>query len=278
MLSAPPAQAVTSLGASWIPYLIAGVLLVVLAVMARLRARTGVAVALSEFLLVRGATLLLIAGMVGLLADAAAEGDGLTAVDRPMWSWFIGHRGAVLTAAAKTVTTVGNTAVMGAVAVVVVVALAWRRHRGEAALVAVVAAGAALIVVVTKPIVGRLRPPEEFRLVTETNQSFPSGHAVASMAILGVLAIVLIPRLAGHRWRVTATIAVVVFVALIGLSRLYLGVHWPTDVAGGWLTGFGWLLLCLTVRTLWRTYPALFPTWGRRAAARPDRSVLGSDL
>jgi undecaprenyl-diphosphatase len=88
------------------------------------------------------------------------------------------------------------------------------------------------------------------------------------------LAIVLIPKLSSRRWRITATAAAVVSVALIGLSRLYLGVHWPTDVAGGWLTGFGWLLLCLTVRTLWRTYPALFPT--RRSRTTPDSTVPSS--
>jgi undecaprenyl-diphosphatase len=142
------------------------------------------------------------------------------------------------------------------VAVAAVVALAWRpARRGEAILVAVVAAGAGLLVSIAKPIVGRVRPPEQYRLVTEANQSFPSGHSVASIAIITVIVVVLVSRISSRGRRTTVIVIGAAFVALIGVSRLYLGVHWPTDVAGGWFTGLGWLLLCLTIRRVWRTYP-----------------------
>ena len=211
-----------------------------------------------EFVLVRGVILVLLATGIGLLADAAAEGDGLTAIDRPVWAWLINHRTATPIAVAKIITAVGSTVAMGVVAVVAVLLLAIRpATRGEAVLVAAVTAGGGLIVSVAKPIVGRVRPPEEFRLVTETNQSFPSGHAVASIAVLGVLAVVLTSRVSTRSWRAVIRVALAVFVALIGISRLYLGVHWPTDIAGGWIAGLAWLLLCLTIRTIWRTYPVL---------------------
>jgi undecaprenyl-diphosphatase len=119
-------------------------------------------------------------------------------------------------------------------------------------LVAVVAAGAGLLVRFGKATVGRERPPVEYRLVTETNESFPSGHALASAAILGVVLVVLLPFITSTGARVAVVAGVGLFVLAIGLSRLYLGVHWATDVIGGWVTGFAWLALCLTVRQVWR--------------------------
>jgi undecaprenyl-diphosphatase len=133
-----------------------------------------------------------------------------------------------------------------------VIFLLVRRRRGDAALVAVVAAGAGLLVRFGKATVGRERPPAEFRLVTELNESFPSGHALASAAILGVVLIVFLPSVKSAGARIAICVCVALFVAAIGLSRLYLGVHWATDVIGGWVTGLAWLALCLTVRQLWR--------------------------
>ena len=69
-------------------------------------------------------------------------------------------------------------------------------------------------------------------------------------AIIGALAVLFVPFI-GRRWlRYVAVVTAAAFVGVIGLSRLYLGVHWSTDVLGGWLSGGGWLLLCLTVRQL----------------------------
>ncbi|GAA2013090.1 phosphatase PAP2 family protein [Nakamurella flavida] len=254
---APATPADAAIGVTWMPYLLVGVALLVVGAVARLRAR-GADRGLREFLVVRGSTLLLIALLIGWLADAAAEGDGLTAVDRPVWSWFVTHRTGLTTVLAKVATEVGSTGVMAVLAALAAVWL-WLRagRRGDAVLVAVVTAGAGLLVTVSKPIVGRVRPPEGFRLVTETNQSFPSGHALASVAVLGVLAIVFLPRLSSAGRRAAGWALVAAAVLAIGASRLYLGVHWPTDVAGGWLTGAGWLLACLTVRTLGRRHPVL---------------------
>lgn len=274
---APVTPAGASVGFSWVPYLVAGVALIAVAALVGLRSRRREA-ALREFLWGRGAQLLLIGLLVWWLADAASEGDGLTAVDRPVWSWLVDHRNGVVTAVAKVVTEVGSTVAMGVLAVIAVGWLVVRERRcGDAALVAVVTAGAGVLVSVSKPIVGRVRPPVEFRLVAEANQSFPSGHALASMAVLGVLAVVFLPPVSSSGARIGARVAVGGFVLAIGASRLYLGVHWPTDVLGGWLTGAGWLLTCLTVRTLLRRYPDALHRWvpgrtpGSRAAPTDPR-------
>ena len=201
-------------------------------------------------LLVRGGLPLLLLGGVDLvLADAASEGDGVTSYDRPVWQWFIDHRSGPLTAFFKTLTTVGSTVGMAVLAVIAVVILVVRRRWADGALVAAVGAGTSLIIVVVKHIVGRTRPPIDQRLVTEVNQSFPSGHALASAAVLGVVVVAFWPRL-DRPWRVPAATVAALLALLIGISRLYLGVHWATDVLGGWITGSFWLLLCVTVRTL----------------------------
>ncbi len=248
--------AVGTYGVVWLPYAVVGLALIALAITAAIRTRNQESSPLVEFLLIRGTALLLIATLVGLLADAASEGDGVTSIDKPIWSWFIEHRSAGLTPLMIAISTVGDTAVMGLIALAVAGALVFRpAYRGRGILVAVVAAGAGLLVIVTKAVVGRVRPPMEYRLVTETNQSFPSGHALASSAIVGVVAVVLVPLIALRGWRLVAITGAFLFVLLIGLSRLYLAVHWSTDVFGGWLIGLGWLLLCLTARELHRSYP-----------------------
>lgn len=215
--------------------------------------------------IVRGGILLVAAWAILVLADAASESDGVTALDRPVWSWLVDHRSAGWTTVMRAVTEIGGTGVLAGLALVVAAVLAWRRpdRRGDALLIAVVVAGVGALVTVSKPIVGRVRPPLAQRLVEETNQSFPSGHATASVAVLGVLVLILLPHLY-RRWaRLLVIVGAVLVVALIGLSRLYLGVHWATDVVGGWLTGATWLYGCLSVRTVLRKRPAVsrLPRW-----------------
>jgi membrane-associated phospholipid phosphatase len=238
------------LGLAWLPYAIATLGLVVLALLSsRLPTTSGT---LRGWLLIRAGVFAAIAVMSVLLADAATESDGLTVADQPIWTWLVHHRIGFLTPALIGITEVGSTVAMAALAAAVVVGLALRvDRRGDAIFVVVVAIGAGAAVAVLKPLIGRLRPPAAFRVVSsETSQSFPSGHALASASILGVLAVVSLPQINHRRKRAAVVVASVLLVALIGFSRMYLGVHWPTDVLGGWLIGAGWLILCLTVRGL----------------------------
>jgi undecaprenyl-diphosphatase len=264
----------TSLGYAWMPYAIGGVALLILGLVARIRARRGTGRSLTEMLVIRGTALLAIGVLAALLADAAAEGDGLTAADRPIWTWLVAHRTGTLTTIAKVVTTVGSTGAMTALAGVAAIVLFFvLKRRADAILVAAVTAGVGLVVTVAKPIINRVRPPEEYRLVVETNQSFPSGHAVASMAVLGVCLVVFLPLIRAGWTRAVVAVAVAVFVGLVGVSRLYLGVHWPTDIMGGWLTGFGIVLLCVTVKDVLtrRDAKVLLP------AAHPGQVGISTD-
>jgi len=90
--------------------------------------------------------------------------------------------------------------------------------------------------------IARARPSLEPHLVVVKTQSFPSGHATSSMIFYLALAIALT---AGTRWYRTAAAAAVALSLLIGTSRVMLGVHWPSDVIGGWAFGMLWVLLTL---------------------------------
>jgi undecaprenyl-diphosphatase len=90
--------------------------------------------------------------------------------------------------------------------------------------------------------IARLRPEDEVHLVPVSTPSFPSGHAASSMIVYLTLALVLA---SGTRWKWPAVAAALVLSFCIGLSRIMLGVHWPTDVIGGWAFGLLWVLLAL---------------------------------
>ena len=238
-------------GYVWLPYAIAAVVLLGLGAVAAIRWQKG-APRTAELLFTSGALLAVLAAIVLGLADGATEGNGLASIDPPIWQWMIEHRTPALTSVAIFFTNIGSTIAMSIIAVASVGYLLWRHRRADAVLVAVVAAGAGVLVRFGKATVGRDRPPANFRLVVENNESFPSGHALASAAIIGVLLVVFVPSIGRHWVRAGVIAAGLLFVLTIGLSRLYLGVHWATDVLGGWVTGLAWLMLCLTARQVWR--------------------------
>jgi undecaprenyl-diphosphatase len=146
-------------------------------------------------------------------------------------------------------------------AMAVALLLRSRRHV-EAVTVAVAALGAGALVVGFKHLYGRARPPVTDQLVVQTNASLPSGHALGSMVVLGVLAVVGVLHIQRPAIRAGVVGLAVVLIAAIGLSRIYLGVHWITDVLTGWLLGGAWLAVCSTALLLART-PAVI-AWRAR--------------
>ncbi|MFD4430275.1 phosphatase PAP2 family protein [Nocardia sp. NPDC058497] len=172
---------------------------------------------------------------------------GIIRIDPRVLDWTIAHRGEPLTSIARVVTDLGDTLSMTILAALTVVWFAWRRNWPTAVLVAVTSVGAGVLVVVVKRIVGRHRPPELSRLVVEPSLSYPSGHTLGTTVVVGIVALTVIPSLRHATVRVAATVFAVVFPIAVGLSRVYLGVHWFTDVLAGWIFGLFWLVLCVTV-------------------------------
>lgn len=123
-----------------------------------------------------------------------------------------------------------------------------RRQFHAAALLVVSAGGGALLMNLLKDAFSRPRPQIVPHLFTDvTSYSFPSGHAMASATIYLTLA-ALLSRMVEDRRSKAYVIGVALFVAiLVGCSRVYLGVHWPSDVLAGWMVGLGWAVLCWTV-------------------------------
>lgn len=140
------------------------------------------------------------------------------------------------------ITFFGNTVtVMGITGLLGVFLLSKKYYRSYIAGLAVALTGAAASAYVLKEVVGRVRPGGLIPSVVETSYSFPSGHATASIALYGFIAFLLC-RLYPRHYR--ATIAVAVLITLsIGFSRLYLGLHFPSDVVVGYVVGGLWLWL-----------------------------------
>lgn len=149
-----------------------------------------------------------------------------------------------LVALARGVTFVG-TGWVAIPAALIAVALLWRQRGKRAALaaLAVIVAGR-LLVEAQKYAIGRLRPEGEVHLVAVSTPSFPSGHAANSMILCLIVALFFF---GDTPWRRTALAVALLLSFLIGLSRSMLGVHWPTDVIGGWAFGMLWVLAATPV-------------------------------
>ncbi|MFC4125174.1 phosphatase PAP2 family protein [Nocardia rhizosphaerae] len=171
---------------------------------------------------------------------------GIIGLDPRVLDWMLAHRGEPLTSIARIVTDLGDTLSMTILAAVVICWFAARRDLPNALLVAVASVGAGVLVVVVKQLVGRHRPPEVTRLMEEPSLSYPSGHTLGSTVVIGIVALTVIPGLRHRPTRLAATVFAVLFPIAVGMSRIYLGVHWCTDVLAGWIFGVWWLLLCVT--------------------------------
>ena len=192
-----------------------------------------------------GATSLLLvaqAAVVDHVADLGAPG----LADRDVWAWFVDHRAEPVTFVMKGVSVLTDIPQMTVLAIVAAVLL-WRiRRRPEAAVVLAATIGATLLVDGFKRLYDRVRPPAAARLMTENNPALPSGHALGSIVVLGVLAAVVVLATRHTLLRVAVVVTAALGVITIGVSRLYLDVHWLTDVVTGWLLGGAWLAVCVT--------------------------------
>jgi len=124
--------------------------------------------------------------------------------------------------------------------VVLVVALALKKRVREGLFAALALAGSALLNLGTKQLFARERPSLWESIAPEHTFSFPSGHAMGSMTLAWVC-VLLAWR---TRWRWPVVTAVAAFTLLVGLSRVYLGVHFPSDILAGWAAASIWAVAC----------------------------------
>jgi len=169
---------------------------------------------------------------------------------------YSAHRPA-LRAAAVFVTMFGNWQAVIGLSLIAVLWLLWRGERRSALLLISVTFLGRAMVEAQKFGIHRLRPDELEHLVPVKSLSFPSAHAANSMILFLSLATIASPR--EHRWWAVPAALVATFV--IGISRPMLGVHWPSDVVGGWSFGAAWVIAMLAIARRW-------PARDERAARR----------
>jgi undecaprenyl-diphosphatase len=175
-------------------------------------------------------------------------------LDDGVWSWFRSRRTPASTAFFTGITEVGGVAGMTAIVLAVLALLLVQRRFRWAAYLALTAAGGSALNQLLKFHYVRQRPDLEAAVLGALGYSFPSGHAMTGTVVLGALAY-LAARTA-HTWRLkSAAFGGLATLALaIGISRLYLGVHWASDVAAGFAAGGLWVAATTTGYEVFRQY------------------------
>ena len=178
--------------------------------------------------------------MLTELADVVYDKGGFF-FDEPVLDWFYGLITPTLTSLALFASTVGGVEIMIGLAVLVFIFL-WRVSHREAVFFGFSMGGASLIMVVTKLVLSRPRPElfPDVQFWQTASPSFPSGHATGSMAFF--LSVYLVVSRLAPRWRGLAAVAGVVMVTWISASRLYLQVHYPSDILAGLALSTTWVL------------------------------------
>ncbi|OBF54683.1 phosphatidic acid phosphatase [Mycobacterium sp. 852002-53434_SCH5985345] len=191
-------------------------------------------------------------GFTEVLEDVL-EGDGIAGIDQPVTRWLAAHRDLWLTAALRAITVAGGPLFLTALAFPISVAAGWRCRSWRPVVLALVGGGAVPLVLFTaKALVGRRRPPLPFALIDADGYSFPSGHATGTAAMMVISAWMLTRWLI--RWWTGCVIVWAVAIGsvfLIGFSRVYLGVHYVSDVLSGWMLGTAWAGTVVLVGTWW---------------------------
>lgn len=188
-----------------------------------------------------------------LVAGEVYEGvvtgdDGLSGLDQPVLEASLSMRSPGLDAAITQFTDVGGTSGMPILAVSLTIILAlWLRSWTPVWLMSIAVAGSLTLTVLGKDLVGRLRPP--FALAVppvESSPSFPSGHTLNATVVTSIVLYLALTHLRSYAARAAVLVLGVAFAGAMGLSRVFLGHHWISDVAAGWAIGIAWAAVVVT--------------------------------
>lgn len=187
--------------------------------------------------------------------DSITESEGVAGLDRPVLDAAIQLRTPALDTVAAAIAYIAGPIGMPILALLAIVILALHRKSWTPViLIASAGAGSVLMTIAGKDIVGRVRPPHTDALPPfEFSPSFPSGHTLNAIVIAGVVCYLLILRQHSTHARVLTIVTASVLAIAVGLSRVYLGAHWFTDVLAGWTLGGAWLVLIITAHRLYLT-------------------------
>ena len=188
------------------------------------------------------------------LADEVLEGD-TEAFDRGILTWIHAHGTPWLDRSAIELTALGSTVVLWVIGLGLSVLL-WNlgKHR-YVAMIWLASTGSLVLNQTLKAAFGRSRPDVFEWLVDVGHLSFPSGHAMNSMVFYTVAAYAIGHQVGPGPARTGTYAFAALLIAMIGFTRMYLGVHYPSDVLAGFAVGYAWAILCAIVTE----------AWGRRA-------------
>ncbi len=175
--------------------------------------------------------------------EAVSENDNLALLDHPVLDAMVASRTGWLNALIGGYTQIGGPIVSPIIALIVVVIMCrlWRSWL-PATLMVAAAIGSLTVTFVGKNYIDRVRPPYQYAIAPyESSPSFPSGHALNAVVVGGIIAYLLFRHFDSRRAHVIIVVSAVVYALTMGLSRVYLGHHWLTDVMTGWLLGGAWL-------------------------------------
>ncbi len=199
----------------------------------------------------------LTAGLAALLGSAIAfalvtdevRDRETTAIDTAMTSWLHGLASPTLDLAMNTLSALGSAPVVALLVVVTVAVLMRQRRRREVAFLAAAIGGSVVLNEMLKIVVHRARPVLPWGPIT-SDYSFPSGHSMSSLVFYLAVAVV-VGLTCGRRVGAVAGVGAVLLAAAIGVSRVYLGYHYASDVIAGYLAGAAWLLFIGAVFAAW---------------------------
>jgi len=200
---------------------------------------------------------ILISGMVfASLAEDLVNRETLSTLDPVFGSWLISQTSLSGDHVFSIITFLGNALIISTGTGLLGFWLAKKKNWDKLVFLFSAVGGSALLNLVLKNIFQRSRPifPQAFSV--ETGFGFPSGHTMISLAFYGVIAYIALTYIKSRSWKAFTVTGAVVISVLIGFSRLYLGVHYLTDVLAGWAAGGLWLAVCI-LGDYWLQYSKL---------------------
>ena len=177
----------------------------------------------------------------GWFADEMAEGD-TARFDQTVRAFIHSFAAPFLTSLMRAASFVGSTLFLILLGIVIVATLYVKKHRHGAILFAVTTVSAGVLNSLLKLAFHRARPEPFFNTILPASYSFPSGHSLGSFCFYLALAAILTNRIEKFWLKITIWTVALSLVLLIGISRIYLGVHYPSDVLAGFVVGFIWVV------------------------------------
>nr|WP_019506641.1 phosphatase PAP2 family protein [Pleurocapsa sp. PCC 7319] len=192
---------------------------------------------------------LIIIYVVAQISDEVLDQEAF-AFDKTILLWIHSFANPTLDGIMHFITRLNDPSTVTVIAFVTLGILLWRRYYSEAQIFIIDCLGGVVLSYGLKSVFGKVRPDLWQSAIEDLSYSYPSGHALGSTVLYGFIAYLIATRYPQFSLLIYAV--VVCLIGAIGLSRLYLGVHWPTDIIGGYGIGFLWLTFCITMLKLQR--------------------------